>query len=434
MNMVNPFFELPNQNPVTCHVFSLDNTPSNVKYSMSAFAQKIRNLCWMLKSAGHRVIYYGYESCDVECDEKIIVGSEEVIKQIYSNLDKELASPDVQGAEYVKQRWTLNTCYELKKRYKQGDFFFWMMPGFGQRQLYYETFNWPVNHIESSIGYLGAFLPYRVFESIYIRDYHHGCYHSNRYHYEQLDEDIKEQASQQLHYLYTHGDYETPSRSDIVIPGYFDISLFDFKVNKHDYLLYLGRIFINKGISEAVEIAERLQMKLIVAGPGDFESVVGKKPSKYIEVIGTAGPEKRRELISNAKAVFSLTHINETFGCVPVEAMLSGTVPITSDSGGFLDTIRNGYNGYRIDYCDIQAGVDAVKKIEQIDPYNLRNTGLCYSREKIALQYDAYIQYICKNSLENLPRPSIQRGWESEDIQWPDEWMTPIDVESKLTN
>lgn len=69
---MNPFFELPNKNPVTCHVFCVDCVPSNTYFSVNPFAQKVRNLCWMLKSVGHKVIYYGYDSCDVECDEKVM--------------------------------------------------------------------------------------------------------------------------------------------------------------------------------------------------------------------------------------------------------------------------------------------------------------------------------------------------------------------------
>ena len=290
---MNHFFDLPNKNPVTCHVFSLDNIPSNPRFSVSPFAQKVRNLCWMLKSVGHKVIYYGYESCEVECDEKIIVGDEEVIKEAYPEMHEGLGFIDIntkrnnqQDIDYLEKMWTITTLYKLQKIHKNGDFFFWMLPGCGQRHLYYETSNWNVHHIEAGIGYIGACLPNRVFESEYIQNYHHGCYHSNNYHYEQLDENIQSQVSSSPHYLYTRVDYETPPDFDVVIPNSFDLSMYDFKTKKDDYLLYLARVLGGKGIKESVEIAEKMDMKIIVAGPGDFEKATGRKPSKNVEVIG----------------------------------------------------------------------------------------------------------------------------------------------------
>ena len=93
-----------------------------------------------------------------------------------------------------------------------------------------------------------------------------------------------------------------------------------------------------------------------------------------------------------------------------------------------MDTIRNGYNGYRIHCTDIKAGVNAVEKIDAINPHDLRNAGLYYSRDIIALKYDEYIQYIYNKSKGiNSTKPSYHRSWESENIEWPEEWTTPVD-------
>ena len=37
---LNPFFDLPNDNPLNCHVFCLPNAPSSPYYTLSHFAQK----------------------------------------------------------------------------------------------------------------------------------------------------------------------------------------------------------------------------------------------------------------------------------------------------------------------------------------------------------------------------------------------------------
>lgn len=200
-------------------------------------------------------------------------------------------------------------------------------------------------------------------------------------------------------------------------------------MKKEDYLLCLARVLPGKGISGAVEISEQLGMKLIMAGPGSFEDAVGKKPSKNIEVLGPVGHEKRRDLLSHAKAVFSLSRVHETFGGGAIEALLSGTVPIVANTGGFLETICSGYNGYRIPFNDISAGIDAVENIDKIDPYTLRDAGLRYSREQCALKHNAYLQNLDRILRDNSNEPLTEPDWVdyNKKIEWPDEWMAPID-------
>lgn len=434
MKFDNPFFELPNENPLTCHVMCIPNAPSNSYYTLSHWAQKTRNLCWMLKSTGHKVYYYGFDSCDVPCDEKIIVLDEDSLMEAYPKCRSDFGHIDVnvepenpEGIAYLEQRWTLETGYQLKKRYKPNDYFFWMLPMSSQRHLYRQLKALPVQHVEPGIGYIGACLPYKVFQSSFIRDFHYGGYHHNL-----KWRDLLEPVSEQIrlgepHSLHTCVDWEAPLLYDTVIPNAYDRSLFDFRIEKEDYLLCLSRVLRGKGIPEAVEIAERTGMKLIIAGPGDFRQTVGKSPSQNIEVLGAVGIEERRDLLSRARAVLSLSYVHETFGGAAIEAMLSGTPPIVANSGGFLDTVRSGYNGYRVDFDNILAGVRAVENIDKIDPYVLRESGLRLSREQMALRHNAYLQRIDCRLKDKESEIPILPDWEAEKIEWPDGWMVPVD-------
>ena len=434
----NPFFELPNENPLTCHLICLPRSPSNSYYSLSHFSQKVRNLGWMLKSTGNKVYYYGYESCDVPCDEKIIVGDENILMEAYPRCKSEFGYIDVneqqenpEAIDYLEKRWRLGTHYELKKRYKPGDFVFWMLPMVDQRFLYDELKDLPVRHVEPGIGYIGAFLPYKVFQSAYIRDFHYGYYHGNNQWYDILDESSQQARPHGSHAMHTYVDWEdTALLKDVVIPNSYDIALFDFKVKKKDYLLSLARVLPGKGIRNAVEIAERMGMKLIVAGPGDFKQAVGKNPSSNVEVVGIVGSDERRELLANALAVLSLSDVDETFGGVAIEALLSGTVPIVANTGGFRDTIVSGYNGYRVDSRNISAGVQAVEKISEINPYTLRNTGLRFSMEQCALRHNAYLQNIDGELKSDNFEKVEELDWNdmTGKIDFPKAWMVPIDV------
>lgn len=433
-SVINPFFDLPNKNPLTCHIFCLPNAPSNAYYTLSHFAQKIRNLCWMLKSTGNKVIYYGFESCDVVCDEKVIVLPEELLWEAYpkcrdefGHIDINLERENPEGIEYLEQRWTHEVGYQVQKRYAPNDFLFWMLPMCGQQMLYNQLAHLPVQHVEPGIGYIGALLPYKVFQSAYIRDFHYGSYHSNDLWREVLGPNSSHINHDERHYLYTYINWETSPQHDAVIPNSYDLSLFDFRINKEDYLLLLARFLNGKGVKEAVEISERTGMKLIAAGPGNFELALGKKIPPNVEVLGTVGVEERRELLSRARAVLSLSGVHETFGGVAIEGLISGTVPVVSNTGGFRDTIRHGYNGFSIEYDDVEAGVQAVENLHKIDPHVLRDSGLRFSREQCALKHNLYLQNINK-SLRGLDKLSFGDLYdETRKIDWPKNWMVPVD-------
>ena len=127
--------------------------------------------------------------------------------------------------------------------------------------------NLPVRHVEPGIGYIGAFLPYKIFQSAYIRDFHYGYYHGNKQWFDVLGDTDKQKRPHGSHAMHTYIDWENDcDLRDTVIPNSYDLSLFDFRVQKEDYLLCLARLLPGKGIRRAVEVAERLGMRLVVAG------------------------------------------------------------------------------------------------------------------------------------------------------------------------
>lgn len=434
-DMMSPFFELPNKNPLTCHVFCFPDAPSDPHYSLAHFGQIMREVCWTLKATGNKVHYYGYESCDVECDEKIITGDEELLKKARPQVHEmfghtDFSSDDAETLEYLHERWALDTEHEVKKRYSPGDFFMWILPSSRQRSLFGRVQDLPVRHIEASIGYIGGFLPYRVFQSQSIKTFHYGMYQTNSWWYDSLDEQTKAARPPGSHSMHTYIGWESPPKHDEVIPIPFDISRFDFRLKKKDYLLCLARVVKGKGIKEAVEVAERLGMKLIIAGPGDFQEVVGKRPSGNIELLGAVGGEERKDLLSNAFAVLCLSELYETFGMTLREAWLSGTVPIVSNRGAFIEAVETEHNGFVVPYDDTEGAIRAIKNVGNIDPYVLRDAGLRYSREYVAPQYNEFLQSI-DGAINGLTRVYPESVNPKEKIAWPDGWMTPTDNAKK---
>src|SRR5262249_29657713 len=118
-----------------------------------------------------------------------------------------------------------------------------------------------------------------------------------------------------------------PQRADwysVVIPNYFDPDDFDFRAEKDDYLLFLGRYGVGKGAPIAIELAQRIGFKLLLAG----QNQPNRKTASFgrnVEFVGFADADKRRRLLAHARALIAPSTFVEPFCGVQVEAMMSGT-------------------------------------------------------------------------------------------------------------
>lgn len=118
-----------------------------------------------------------------------------------------------------------------------------------------------------------------------------------------------------------------------------------------EYLLFFGRIHNDKGTYEAIEIAKRAGMRLIIAGIVQdreyFENYV--KPhidGERIVYIGSVGPEGKDEVLGKAYALIHPINFNEPFGLSVIEAMACGTPVVALSKGSMSELIRHGETGF----------------------------------------------------------------------------------------
>ena len=224
--------------------------------------------------------------------------------------------------------------------------------------------------VEPSIGYRanGIFAPYRVFTSY-----------------------------AQMHMFY--GERRmlmNPSWYDQVIPNPFTISEFEYSEEKEDYFLYFGRVVQEKAVGLAIQATEKVGKKLIIAGPGDIKNLGYNKVPDHVEIFGVANAEQRKELMKKAKCLLGLTYYVEPFGNMVIEANLSGTPAITTDWGGFPETVIEGKTGYRV--RDFKSLLTAIENIDKINPADCRNWGLSFSDEEVHYKHLQYLNKVIKNS------------------------------------
>lgn len=141
--------------------------------------------------------------------------------------------------------------------------------------------------------------------------------------------------------------------------------------DKEDYIVQLARINPDKAQHLAIEMAQRLNVKLVLAGKVDKDSVryfderikpyLGERVSWLENVVG----EEKASLLARAKAMVFPIQWEEPFGLAMVEAMVSGTPVIAMARGAAAELVESGVTGFLAD--DLDGMVDAYSGLDQID-------------------------------------------------------------------
>jgi len=343
------------------HILGLPHTVTSKEFNACAYTQKVVKFGKMMTRRGHEVIHYGHEDSVLECTEHVSVLTNEDFQIAYGdhNWRKNFFKFDTN--DYAYQTFYKNAIEEVGKRKQKNDFLlpFW---GSGVRAVC-DAHQHDMIVVEPGIGYAGGhWARWKIWESYAIMHAYYGMAGVG----------------------HCQSDWY-----DVVIPNYFDLDDFEYAPqNKEDYLLFLGRVYEGKGIHVAVQVAETMGKKLIVAG----QNPDGLVFPKNVEFVGYADIETRRQLMSRAKAAFVPSMYIEPFGGVQIELLLSGTPTITTDWGSFTENNINGVTGYRCRTFD--QFVTAVKSIDKINPIDCRKWGENFSLQKVAPMYEEYFQNV----------------------------------------
>jgi glycosyltransferase involved in cell wall biosynthesis len=136
------------------------------------------------------------------------------------------------------------------------------------------------------------------------------------------------------------------------------------------YLLFFGRIHPHKGAAEAIDVAARVGMPLVIAGIVQdreyFErSVEPHVDGDRVRYIGSVGPAERGAVLGGARALLHLISFEEPFGFSVIESMACGTPVIATRRGSMPELVRHGVNGALVDSPD--GAVDAVETVGRLD-------------------------------------------------------------------
>ena len=180
-----------------------------------------------------------------------------------------------------------------------------------------------------------------------------------------------------------------------------DPSLFTFRKNKENYLLYFGRIHPEKGLHAAIEIAEKSGHTLKIAGLIQDENyfkneIEPRIDGRRIQYLGNAGKEERDKLLGGAKALLHPIYFEEPFGLSVLEAMMCGTPVIAFSRGSMPELIIDGVTGFLV--SDISEAILAVQKLNEISALDCRtHAETNFSMDKMIDSYIAAYKKVIEN-------------------------------------
>jgi glycosyltransferase involved in cell wall biosynthesis len=184
---------------------------------------------------------------------------------------------------------------------------------------------------------------------------------------------------------------------------YNGINVADFTLREAvgGYLLYFGRIHPDKGTYEAIQIAKRFNMRLIISGfiqdQRYYEEKVEPFLNDEIVYVGNSGPKKRDTLLGNAYALLHPINFAEPFGLSVAESMLCGTPVVAFNKGSMPELIVQEKTGFLVDTVD--EAVSVLKDVRQIDRTNCRSWAeKNFSQEKMVDDYIEVYRKIVGNA------------------------------------
>ena len=171
-----------------------------------------------------------------------------------------------------------------------------------------------------------------------------------------------------------------------------DTNAFTLNASAGDYLLFFGRIHPDKGAVEAIDVAARSGLPLVMAGiiqdQAYFDSCISPRlANEQVRYIGSVGTEERDALLGGAHALLHLVNFEEPFGFSVVEAMACGTPVVASRRGSMPELIDDTRTGFLVDNVD--EAVLAVGRVATLDRSVVRQQAVArFGRDRMV---DAYL-------------------------------------------
>ena len=173
-----------------------------------------------------------------------------------------------------------------------------------------------------------------------------------------------------------------------------DTGGFAFQDRPDDYLLFLGRFTEGKGVLQAIDVARRLGMRLVLAAAeNDYyrEQIASHVDGSQITYAGEADYSAKVKLYGRARALIYPVQTPEPFGLVLTEAMACGTPVAALDRGAVREVVDDGVTG--IVFRDLDEMIGGLPRVFDLDRHRVRQRAVeRFGVQRMVDQYVAVYQ------------------------------------------
>jgi glycosyltransferase involved in cell wall biosynthesis len=171
------------------------------------------------------------------------------------------------------------------------------------------------------------------------------------------------------------GDESVP-----VIYNGVEVGRIPFNDQPEDFFIAVGRMTPGKGIAEAIRIAKKAKVRLLIVGQvtphlpwsekyfsNEIQPHIDGDRIKHIKRLPH---DQLMQTVGRAKGFLFPTQWEEPFGLAVTEAMAAGTPVLAYPRGSMPELIQHGETGYLLHTEDEM--VDAIHRIERLDRQHCR--------------------------------------------------------------
>ena len=159
-------------------------------------------------------------------------------------------------------------------------------------------------------------------------------------------------------------------KKPIIVGNGFKLDNYTFQSSAKGPLAWVGRVAPEKGLEDAVYVANELGEKLKVWGVKEDVTYALKIeqsfPQGVIDWMGFVSTNELQKELGKCRVLLNTPKWNEAYGNVVVEALACGVPVIAYKRGGPSEIIQHGHTGYLADPGDKKNMLSYVEIVEKI--------------------------------------------------------------------
>ena len=200
---------------------------------------------------------------------------------------------------------------------------------------------------------------------------------------------------------------------DVIHHG-VELTKISYGAGNGGYLLFLGRMSPNKGVHDAITIAQRAGIPLLIAAKmreSDereyFRECVKPELSQSIQYVGEADEAEKFRLLGSALALVNPLQWPEPFGMVMIESLATGTPVISFRGGSPSEIVDHGRTGFLC--ASVEDAANAALLVPVIDRSVCRRTvAERFSASRMTQDYDSVFRRVLAHRTVTRHRMPLQ--------------------------